>query len=783
MKKKIILVVSMVALLVCLFAISVSAETALKPQDTNAYGELSFFDESISVGRTKTDYGFTPYIDANGTTYARVVVGNGTTFYTFPTAYVLSNSAVYGSGDKSLYAMDMASLNSAMETVAGTNPNWSYTNIYRIEMPYNMVYLNGGSSQSFQGYSNVIEIRLQPNTSVKDQNKTLHFWKCTNLETIHNLDSFVFRKGTTGGAFQECTKLTSAIIGVSPEVTDPGENMFNGCTNLVSTNVQEAFPNLTKIGKNMFYNCNALAHFSSNVEYTYVMPSSITRVEQGAFQNCKAVKYVAISPNVTYLGPSSFHTCSALEFVDFQGNQNDVDFNNWGVFMDCVNLKAACLPDNTDYITNRMFSGCNALQAVYLPSATKTIETNGYGNQTAFYNCYEMYFVNEQFSVIDANGNFYGDSFVMPSKPEVYYFPSNLTNLFNRDSGIGFAFCYNLNSVMVMPTSLTKFWINDGVFYCCGDKGNKTTVVFLGDMTDLRIGMRDSRGKGISYVFANPADKDFSSVNIVNSNAGNYSFGLNGDEFIYFCSTGTGIKMQKPASDNKFTNDNTELTAMDKHMYSIAKETAPTCTENGVRGFVCFCGKASEESVVIPANGHQKGEFVSSAYPVLNGAPNYFANMIAIYVCADCSENAEFDVENSALFGKKGYSFSENDSSQFSYTIYANTEAIALYGEGIKYGIFASAITNGTPLTVVDGAIVSGEKTVAVEMQNASEAYSIIQVKLTNVGEGKELHLGAFASQNNMVTYLTHDSVSAIAEVVSHAILVEKYPSKEDFAA
>ena len=70
-----------------------------------------------------------------------------------------------------------------------------------------------------------------------------------------------------------------------------------------------------------------------------------------------------------------------------------------------------------------------------------------------------------------------------------------------------------------------------------------------------------------------------------------------------------------------------------------------------------------------------------------------------------------------------------------------------------------------------------------MEMQNASEKYSIIQVKLTNIGEGKELHLGAFASQNNTVTYLTHDSVSTVAEIVSHAILVEKYPSKEDLVA
>ena len=167
MKKKIFLMLTLVFILACVFAVSVSAETSLKPQTTNAYGELSFFDESISVGRTKTNYGFTPYMDAEGTTYARIVVGDGTTFYTFPTAYALSNSAIYGSGQKSIMVLDFASLNSAMQTATGTNPNWGKANIYRIELPKNMQYLNAGN-QNFQSCTNVIEIYLQPESTLKE---------------------------------------------------------------------------------------------------------------------------------------------------------------------------------------------------------------------------------------------------------------------------------------------------------------------------------------------------------------------------------------------------------------------------------------------------------------------------------------------------------------------------------------------------------------------------------------------------------------------------------------
>ncbi len=505
----------------------------------------------------------------------------------------------------------------------------------------------------------------------------------------------------------------------------------------------------------------------------------VNRLDQSAFQNNTTIKYVSISKNVTYVGPAAFHSCTNLAFVDFNDNQNDVEFNNWGAFMNCTNLKAISLPDKTDIITNRFFSKCTSLQAVYLPSATKTIESNGYGEHTAFYNCYEMYFVNEPFEVRDENGNFYGDNFVMPEKPEIYYFPSNLTNIFKRDSGIGFAFCYNLNSVMVMPETLTQFWINDGVFYCCGDRGNKTTVVFLGDMTDLRIGMRDSRAKGISYIFANPADTDFSKVTIVNSNPG-YGLNLNGDEFIYFCKTGKGINIQKPSSNDQFTNDNTELIEMSKHLYAVEVKTLPTCTEEGVTGYKCFCGLASTESTVVPALGHEANELLNKYFASVNGTLDYYSDMITEHSCTRCDAIIEGTEAGTALFTKKGYSYSENDATTFSYTIYVNQDAIKAYNEALLYGIVVSANANGAPISYADGAISHDNKTIAIEFQNTDVAYSIITAKLTGVTATTELHLSAYCVDNGAVSYLGHSSVDKIAEIISYEALLEKYPDGKE---
>ena len=318
----------------------------------------------------------------------------------------------------------------------------------------------------------------------------------------------------------------------------------------------------------------------------------VNRINENAFNGNKTIKYVSLPPTITFIGPAAFHSCSSLEFVDFNDNPNDVDFNNWGHFMNCTSLKAISLPDNVDYITNRMFSGCNALEAVYLPSAAVTLETNGYGNHTLFYECFDMYFVNEPFEVRDENGNFYGDSFVMPERPDIYYMPSQLVNIFNRDTGIGFASCYSLNPVIVFPETLTRLWINDGVFYECGKTGNKFTVVFLGDMTDVRIGMRDHRARGISYVFANPADKDLSCVNLIDSSPTYYPT-LNGDERIFFCASGKYFNLYNlgGGSDaSQYTNENTTLLEGGSHLVE-PKRTVTTeadCVNNAAEKTFCF---------------------------------------------------------------------------------------------------------------------------------------------------------------------------------------------------
>ena len=738
MKKRILLVFAMVLLFVCIFALSVNAETTLKSQATNAYGELSFFDESIAVGRTNTSYGFTPYMDEAGTTYARVVMGDGTTFYTFPTAYVLSNSAIYGVGEKSIMVLDFATLNSAMQAATGTNPNWTKESIYRIELPKNMQLLNAGN-QNFQSCFNVIEIYLQPNSTVKDTDRNMVFWKCHNLQIIHNLDSFVFRKGTLSGSFQECRSLTNITIGVSPEVTGTGDNVFNGCTNLQSVNFKEAFPNLTSLSKKVFYQCTNLVSTSSE-ENIVSLPDGVTKINENSFQECKAMKYLALPPSLSYIGGATFKSCTSLVFVDFGDNQNTFTSTSYGIFRDCTSLKAICLPDGMVTIPDQAFANCTSLTAVYLPARVEVIKGNkddgpAFGGTKADYSCNYLFFTNEKFSVRDENGNFYtAETFKVPEKPTVYYFPSTLKAICgpgnannnpvdengmkksgtgNNDKGI--MNCPNLNSILVLPEGFTGYadqssgnaiidenqrgdTLTTGLLTNCSSKNNPITLVFLGKIDRVSLDRKDGNTKYTTYVFANEANTGFDDT-LVGSSYNTSTEYKNQDEmYVIFCHANNGagakykVTFKGSDTDKKYPVLVAELQDGATHIIepnATAIVSNPTCTLGTVVNTFCFCGNAidTNKEIVGTALGHE--------YDLAKGAvksnieyTNYLANGTLYTQCARCEECQESEA-SPIISDFKGFSSSEKgDGVTFGYVIDydALNEYVKLNGKNVELG-------------------------------------------------------------------------------------------------
>lgn len=789
MKKKILLSTLLVMLFVCLFAISVNAETALKPQNSNAYGELSIFDESITVGRTDTTNGYTPY-KADGTSYARVVIGDGTTFYTFPTYYILSKNGGEDYGKIPLFQYDFTSLNAAMETATSTNPGWGIKNVYRIELPETMTRLNTSGTQKFYGFENVIEIYLPPNSTTIDKNANCLFHSCKNLTTIHNIETFVFKAGCTGGTFQSCSSLTSLTFGVSTDITSLGDNTFYGCTSLKSVNVIEAFPNLTILsGKGTFQDCKNLTTISSSRnDGVLVLP--YTSYGQYVFQNCDSVKAIKFTASTINTVQQSFHSLDNLEYIYFPRTAT-LNLPSCEVFSNNEKLKAVAFPDNCTVIPDRGFKNCKALKAVYLPANLDELKTNG-NDQGAFSSCYELYFVQEWFDVLDKDGEFLFEDFTMPTRPDVYFFPSNMTKFYTRDSGTGFYKNYKLNPVMVLPTTVTKLWVFDGCFYDCGEKGDTFTIVCLGDMADIRIGLRDNRAKGVSYVFANSADTSLSSVNIVDTNAG-YTPNLNGTEFVYFCN-GTNEKgnlfylfnLGGSSDATQFTNDNVTWVNEVKHVQNPngATSSDPTCTENQKTFKTCFCEAVFDiVEVENTATGHDLdyrkdgalATLVSVAY-----ANGYHVEGVKVVCCGKCSENVEAEAE--ILFTGFGISTRIDNGSDvrgmvFSYRV--NDLAIKEYNSmaqtALSYGVvatFAQVIGANNPLDNT-GAPTLEKGVVSTNISN-SEIYAVdLVIKGTKTLWEEEayeldLYMLGYVVDENGVTYLgSVDGVSAASQNAS----------------
>ena len=726
--KKILLVLTLALVLGCMLAFTVSAETELKPQDSNAYGELSFFDESITVGRTDSDNGFTPLMEDGS--YARVVIGDGTTFYTFPTYYMLSKNP----GEKTnlpLFQYDFASLNSAMEAATGTNPGWTRKNVYRIEIPYKMERYNGGN-QNFYAFENVIEIYLQPNSTTIDTPNCL-FHTCKKLEVIYNIETFVFKPQTIVAAFQNCESLVSITLGVNENITATGNSLFNGCKKLERVNLLEAFPNLKTISQEAFKNCYALKSIStSGIDNVIELPEGITYIGNGAFYECDAVKYMSLPSTVTNIGSTCFHGCGALEFVDFNGNTNNISVAGWGVFYKCTALKAISLPANLTKIDDRFLHGCTALEAVCLPANVQKIQSNG-NSQGTFDNNSKMYFVQNSFDVsVCIEGGVYDSSrFVMPEKPSVYYMPESFTSFtghviaggLGSEVGSFFNKCYALNDVIVFSESFVN--INScNEFSNIGTKDSPKVIVFLGDITGC---VNFTNTTYTSFIFANSADKTPNDLGIVKT----YKNSNNSASYWYFCAS--GMKYDFRTSAGATSGDalvaNIEAivatgVAEVKHAKELSKESEATCTLPKMVADFCFCGQyiPGTETTEGDPLGHGNMAIIGYAYV------NYMANGVCTSRCDRCGDVVESEAE--ALFTCLGISAKTFGDIGLTQGYAVNKKAIESYkanSEGFDFGVLAYANVSGEEIAPKPG----DDKVVDVVFDNMANDF--INVMVTGI--------------------------------------------------
>ncbi|MBQ7353340.1 MAG: leucine-rich repeat protein [Clostridia bacterium] len=448
----------------------------------------------------------------------------------------------------------------------------------------------------------------------------------------------------------------------------------------------------------------------TNKNYTYAdvkgfdIPSGFTYIGLYAGSNAKAPTWITFPNTITGLGNAIFQNSSTLEECTLKFDENN-PMKNFPAYMfyGCSKLRAFSMPDcfTTLYDSNH-FPRCTTMTAVYLSKNLTTWHSTGGSFAGTFDYCYDMYFVNEPFTY---------DS--IPEKPTVYYFPKNLTHVessndFSKNSTM--RSCTSLNDVLVFGTGVTSM-TNEYFF----QNGPENTVVFLGNMKELKIG---NYWGTTSVYFANSADKSLDNVTYTlspsNSSAKN----------LIFC-----------YADGNAT-----------HLYLEELNREATCTVDGISGYACFCGTARSDATVVEAKGHDCTEVVKISY---NGVNTFFELGDTTYTCGVCGEEHTVAGDRKVIFKSLGYSVTERNTGRYSITqgFVVDKDAMNeynLYSENdvVGYGLVAGTVSvlgENADVFATDGTV-NNQKAAIVDFMSRPQ-YDIFEIKISGLEGSNESYV------------------------------------------
>ena len=417
MKRKIFLITLMVALFVCLFAISVSAADIPEWTDVITY---------------ETGENAIAYKDGFDTT-SRVMLSNGDgTYSTYPTNYIIKGTdATFDEKEIDFTALMTASGNSTytnasiirIEIPAGftsvaesafrKDKGLKVTGLLTAKFPEGMTTFN---SYTFYNNSTIVEVEL-PN-SLSTWNGSSHFYKATALEKINFPTSLT---SIPSNAFHTCTALKVIDISKCTSLTTIGELAFRSanlsetdlvipenCTTIDAyafkgTSVKSVVlpEKLVNVAAEVFKECTKITSvvskaqkigdsmFSSDTALVSLTIENAKYIGSNAFYKCPITSDIIIPEGCTFVGELAFRS-AATTYVYLPSTLRSTEELPLGesVFKGCTSLKRVV--SKSPVITNYMFNECLAIEYADLQNAT-TIGTYAFGTSSKNSSLAELY--------------------------------------------------------------------------------------------------------------------------------------------------------------------------------------------------------------------------------------------------------------------------------------------------------------------------------------------------------------------------------------------------------
>ena len=375
-------------------------------------------------------------------------------------------------------------------------------------------------------------------------------------------------------AFRGLTGITGIVI--SDTVLEIGHLAFSNCTSL---NVISLPDTLTKIGSSVFENT---AYYNNKNNYI----NSILYICNYIVDANQEASYSKIVIKEGTLGIADYAFGGCVNVKEFN-IPNSVKFVGSGAFNECKNLTKVNLPDNLKIIESWLFNECSSLTSIEIPNTVTKIDSR------AFSECILLSEINIPLSVIEIGDHAFEDCESLTS----FEFPANIKSvnscIFRGCSSLesviipegvenidawAFDWCTSLKNIQI-PESVKE--ISYGAFNYCTSLEYAVVpdgVEYLGDYTFTCC---DS----LEYVHI-PA----SVTSMYESQNGVTPFSKSP---AYLCSDTADCYVKTYAEEHGLTFkvcDGHGMSESHSHSYKLINTVSPSCTDNGVKVYICECG-------------------------------------------------------------------------------------------------------------------------------------------------------------------------------------------------
>ena len=476
MKKKILLALLLVSMLICLFAISVSAEdmtqyTEFKVQldgesdYTTVYQynsdysnpKLDFtkpfytgLDQSVAVDKTKIvkiDLSDAEVHGSKVSYIGNLVKGSASDFVNV-TEFKFPNRTGFTTIGQEFCKnwTALASVDFGCATLIKNNAFNGCTSLTSITIPTNITFVE---DSSFYGCTGITSLTVLGTTKYASNT----FMNCTSLSSV----SLGSSTNIGGGMFSGCSALTEITI---PEtVTSIGKTSFTG-TNITSVNIpasvteilEKAFQNISSLKTITFAENSQLktivqyAFQGTSIGGEFVLPNGVTTIGNGILSGTLITSAI-IPDTVTSAGEGLFQNCSNLTTVRYSKNVTSIAQN---AFRKCPKLTTVTNATGVTTIGNYAFESSNAIQNVEIDfSKVTSVATQAFVNAS-----------NLAMDIDLSNVTYIGDTaFSKSGITSVIIGGSNYTI-----GGNAFKECPSLRSVKFVGSGIT---LSGATFYKC----------------------------------------------------------------------------------------------------------------------------------------------------------------------------------------------------------------------------------------------------------------------------------------------------------------------------